>query len=454
MARASVLALALALGVGGQAPVQAQSQTPAQSAAFPADVAPKVAALSPDKQAFLRDAARLAMFNLTTEKLADAFRARSAGEVDAYVASLMKVVADSAYKPGVDAGAVALNPKATAFNASMTLKPAMFDEFRRDPGPISLDHYMYQQGGFATFAHAPVAMRKEDLVAGKVEVAFMGVAADFSSGWRDGKHGPLALRMSDGLVGDSVYVGVNPSTVLRMADYGDIAIDPMSLERTIGHVRMMVGEAARTGAAPFVVGGDHSLMLANVGAMADVHGKGGFSVVQFDAHYEAEAGGDHFVSDNQAVHRLVAGGLLDPAKLVQVGVRGGEMTGAELAGLRAKGVRVHTMADVEKDGWQAIAAKVVEQVKAGPLKVFVSFDMSVLDPAYAAGAGRPVPNGLTMREAVPLVRTICAEANVIGFELLDPAPVLDVSYRTAQNANYILHSCLAGMAKRKVSIPR
>lgn len=442
MARASLLALALGMALSGAAR--------AQTYAWPAEVAPKVAALSPAAQVFLKDEARLASFNLTTEKLSLAFSTRTAAEVENYVASLMKVVADSAYNPGEDYGAVALNQGATAFNAGMTLKPALFAQFRRDAGPVSVDHYMYQQSGIPTFAHAPVAVRKEDLVAGKVEVAFVGAGIDFSSGWRDGKHGPATLRATDWLVGNDVHTGVNPAMVLRLADYGDLAIDPMSVERTSEHVRFMIGEMASVGTVPFIVGGDHSLMFADVSAMTDVYGKGGFSVVQFDAHYEGEKNSDHLISDQQTVHRLIAGGIISPTHLVQVGVRGLEMTTAELGGLRGQGVRIHTMADVEKEGWQAIAAKVLDQVKAGPPKVFVSFDMSVLDPAYAAGSGRPVPNGLTMREAVPLVRTICAESKVIGFELLDPAPILDVSYRTAQNANYIMHSCLAGIALRKV----
>jgi agmatinase len=136
--------------------------------------------------------------------------------------------------------------------------------------------------------------------------------------------------------------------------------------------------------------------------------------------------------------------------VVQVGTRGPETSNADSARLAASGVTMLGMERIEKDGWEAVAGKVASAVRAGPGKVFVSFDMSVLDPAYAAGAGRPVPYGLTMREAVPLVRSVCASAQVVGFELLDTAPVLDVSYRSAQNANYILHACLTGMAQRKL----
>jgi arginase family enzyme len=75
--------------------------------------------------------------------------------------------------------------------------------------------------------------------------------------------------------------------------------------------------------------------------------------------------------------------------------------------------------------------------------------MSVLDPGLVSGVGRPVPGGLTMREAIPMVRRICSETKVVGFDLLDTAPILDTSYTSTLSANYILHACLSGIAMRK-----
>lgn len=421
------------------------------SPALADDVAAKIGALSPAAQAFVQDEARLALFHLTPAKLADAFRGRTPEEVAAYVASLMQVAQDAAFHPGRDASAIALNPGASGFNASTVLKPAMFDEFRRDPGPISLDHYLFQKTGIPTFAHAPVAIRREDLVAGKVEVAFIGVPLDFSSGWRDGKHGPMALRSTDGLVGMDAAAGVDPGTVLSLADFGDLSVDYMSVERSVDHVRFMVGQVAGTGAAPFVVGGDHAVMYPDVAAMVDTYGKGRFTLIQFDAHAEAEATSEHTLSDNQALHRLLADGVITGSQVVQVGTRGPETSSADTARLARAGVTMLGMERIEKDGWDSVAAKVIAAAKAGPGAIFVSFDMSVLDPAYAAGAGRPVQEGLTMREAVPLIRSVCASGKVIGFELLDSAPILDPTYRSAQAGNAILHACLAGVAQRKVA---
>jgi arginase family enzyme len=416
---------------------------------FAADVAPKVEALSADKRAFISESDNLPQLMLTPQKVEDAFRTRTPAEVDAYVTGLMQVVADSRFQPGVDSAEIALNPGATGFNGSTTLKPALFDEYPREPGPFSLDHYMFDKGGVRTFAHAPIALRKEDLVAGKVEVAFVGVPLDFSSGWRDGKHGPMFLRGSDGLVGTDIYTGIDPALALRLADFGDISIDYMSVERTIDHVRFMIGDIASTGAVPFIVGGDHSLMYPDVAAMVDVYGKGKVGVIQLDAHYEGDQKSEHLISDTQAVRRLIGDGIIAGGDIVQVGLRGGEASTADLDRMRSQGVRFHSMADIEKDGWQSVVKKALDEVRAGPDHLFISFDLSVLDPVYATAVGRPVPNGLTMREAVPLVRMLCSQSKVVGFEVLDPAPILDTTYKTAQNANYIMHSCLAGIAQRK-----
>lgn len=421
----------------------------AQTISYPAPVAAKVNALSADKQAFLTNAAMLERAGLTVDDVSLALQSRNAEQIDSYVSALMQVIADARFNPATDMAEIPLNPEASAFNFSTTLRPPVLDKHHRAPGPFSIANYMYQPSGIPTFARAPIALRTEDLTAGKVEVAFMGIPLDFSSGWRDAKHGPMALRTSDGLVGNDIYTGLNPSKILRMADFGDISVDNMSVERTVVHVREMVGSVAATGAIPFIVGGDHSLMYPDVAAMVDTYGKGKVGVIQLDAHYEGQTGDAHYISDTQAVTRLLQDGIITGRDIVQVGVRGAGMSAADKARTTAQGIRMHSMADIEKEGWQTIVDRALAQVRSGPEYLFVSFDMSVLDPAYAPGVGRPAPNGLTMREAVPLVRTLCAQNKVVGFELLDPAPILDISYKTAQNANYILHSCLAGIAQRK-----
>lgn len=439
MARAALLArgAALALTLATlSAPVMAQGSDP-------------LASLSPEKKAFLSDPAVLARFGLTDEKLQVALAGRSAADVDAYASALMAVVEDSKYMAGRDPAEIALNPQARGWNASTTLRPKLFDKRQRDDGPFSLKRYLFQRGAVPTFADAPVALRKEDLVAGKVEVAFVGVPLDFSSGWRDSKHAPMALRGMDGLVGADADGGVDPGLLLSIADYGDLAIDPMAPERGLPHVRMMIAEMASVGVVPFIVGGDHAVMFADVAAMVDTYGVGKVALVQFDAHAGAEQNGDHLISDTQTLTRLMQQNLLCGSDVTLVGLHGRDADPATQKRLTDSGARILPTAAIQERGWQAVTKEILAGLKQGPDNVFISFDMSVLDPGDAPASGRPVPGGITMREAIPMVRQLCAQTKVVGFDLLDAAPILDPTYVSRMSANYILHACLSGIALRK-----
>ncbi|MEK7342603.1 MAG: agmatinase family protein [Pseudomonadota bacterium] len=421
------------------APAQAQAQAQGDP----------LAGLSPEKQALLSDAAALERFGLTPEKVKVALAGRSAEEVDAYASGLLAIIEDSRFKAGRDPAEIALNPQARGWNASTTLRPKLFDKRQRADGPFSLKRYMFQKAGVPTFADAPVAIRKEDLVAGKVEVAFVGVPLDFSSGWRDSKHAPMALRGMDGLVGADADGGIDPGVLLSIADYGDLAVDYMAPDRGMDHVRKMIAEMASLGTVPFIVGGDHTIMFPDVAAMVDVYGAGKVALVQFDAHADAELDGDHRLSDNQTLTRLLAQNLLRGSDVTLVGLNGRDAGPAVRQRLAAQGAKIVPTATIQEKGWRAVADDLVAGLSKGPENVFVSFDMSVLDPGDAPASGRPVPGGLAMREAIPMVRQLCAQTKVVGFDLLDTAPILDPTYVSRMSANYILHACLSGIALRK-----
>jgi agmatinase len=120
--------------------------------------------------------------------------------------------------------------------------------------------------------------------------------------------------------------------------------------------------------------------------------------------------------------------------------------------MRDNGVRYHTMAEVEKKGWDAVMKRALVEAREGGRKLYISFDVDVLDPAFVPGTGTPVPGGLTMREAMPIVRRLCAENDLVGFEIVELDPLLDASYRSALNANYIMNACLTGLAMRRKGI--
>lgn len=410
-----------------------------------------MASLTADQEAFVADTAMLTRFGLTPEKLRTSLAPRSPEERQAYVKALMDMVAAARYQPGVDAAEIALNPQARGWNGSTVVRPAFLDKTKREPGPFSMKRYMFQRAGVPTFADAPVALRKEDLVAGKVEVAFVGVPLDLSSGWRDAKHAPGALRNMDGLVGADADGGIDPGLVLSLADYGDLTVDNMAPDRGLDHVREMVAEMASVGVKPFIVGGDHTVMYPDVAAMTDHYGVGNVALVQFDAHADADQHGDHFISDTQALSRLMQDRIVKGGDVIHVGMRGRTSDGATRARLKAAGVRIKPTSEIAERGWKTVADEIVAGLATGPQNVFVSFDMSVLDPGDAPASGRPVPGGIAMREAIPMVRQICSQTNVIGFDLLDAAPILDPTYLTRMSGNYIMHACLSGIAMRKLA---
>jgi agmatinase len=110
------------------------------------------------------------------------------------------------------------------------------------------------------------------------------------------------------------------------------------------------------------------------------------------------------------------------------------------------------MAEVEKRGWDAVLDRVVAEASEEGRKLHISFDIDVLDPAFAVATGTPVAGGITMREAITIVRRLCAEANVVGFDLVELHPALDPTYKTTLNSAHILKACLTGLAMNKEGV--
>lgn len=335
---------------------------------------------------------------------------------------------------------------------------------KREPGPISVPR------GVPTFFRAPIAHTPEDLKAGKVDVAFLGAPLDMGSGMRGAGWGPRGLRALDPRPG-GVYTGppdpsgtpasgenpnmhvmLDPFAVLNVVDYGDAPIDNLSTERTMEPVRAMVREIAATGAIPFIVGGDHSLEYANVAGLADVYGKGNVGVIHFDSHFDAWPIRDHLMSHGQPVRRVVEEGHVLGKNYIQVGLRGYGPSENGFRWMRQQGMRYHTMAQVDRDGWDRVMTRVLAEALDGPEKLHISFDIDVIDPAFAPGTGTPEPGGPTPREMMPLVRNLCAQKNIVGMDIVEVAPLLDPAYVTTLVANRILKECLTGIAMRKKGI--
>ncbi len=415
---------------------------------LPESVAPKLELLTADEIEFLKsDEART--FTGSAEDTVEALNKRSPKEVKAWINVMQLVVEHNQYKEGRDEPGIPLNTASPDFNAWRLQRPRSMDP-KREAGPIELGRYD-GDGGPPTFGGHPLALSKEDLVAGKVDVAILGAPLNMGSGWRDsGQRATADLRLLGWPMGGAdQYVQINASKVLNIVDYGDVAVDNNSTERSMRHVREIVREIASTGAIPMIVGGDHSLEYPNVAGLADVYGKEKVSVIHFDSHYDAWWGGTHLIGHGYPVYRLINEGHVRAADYIQVGLRssGPDKTGFKW--MREQGMRYHTMAEVEARGWKAVLDRIVAEASEEGRKLHISFDIDVLDPAYTVATGTPVPGGITMREAIPIVRRLCAESNVVGFDLVELHPALDPTYKTTLNSAHIIKACLTGLAMNR-----
>ena len=335
----------------------------------------------------------------------------------------------------------------------------------REPGLVHPQRFMGQ--GFMqipTFLHQPLAFTPGDLAAAEVDVAIMGAFTDMGTGARGASRGPNAVRASSMYLGygarqPHMHVMVDPLEEMTVVDYGNAPNDVMSTERTIHAVRSFVRQAAAVQhdngdhVIPFIVGGDHSLMYPNVAALTDVYGAGNVGVVHFDAHYDAgKYGMGHLINHGMPVYRLIEEGLVEGKNFIQVALRGYYPDESAFEWMRTNGFRYHTMAEIEERGFPAVMEDVIDEANDGPEYIYISFDIDTFDPAFVPGTGTPEPGGLMPREIFPIIRRLCAESNVVGFEIVELAPLMDPTYVSALNANRTIRECLTGVALRKKGI--
>jgi agmatinase len=357
-----------------------------------------------------------------------------------------------------------LNRDDPTFNLWKTLRDDLSEG--REPGPINIQKYPGGFGfnGIPSFFRLPIALTPEDLVAGEVDVLIMGEHTDMGGGMRGTAFGPNAVRNSNRYLPWGVYTGphghvmVDPFKELTIVDYGDAPIEPWSTERSVGaireHLRDALAVETKPGrrVIPILVGGDHSLLYSNAAAMADTYGKESFAVVHFDAHQDgSRAFLGHLWGHGQPIWALMREKHLRGDQFIQIGLRGFRPDEEDLKWMRDEGFRYHHMAEIERRGFEAVMNDVLKEAKQSD-KIYISVDIDVLDPAYAPGTGTPEPGGLTTRELFPIVRRLCAETNVIGFELVELGPLVDPTYVSAQAAHRIIRECLTGLAMNKVGL--
>ncbi len=297
--------------------------------------------------------------------------------------------------------------------------------------------------GVPTFLRLPVHEDPRD-----VDVMIVGAPFDGGTTFRPGaRFGPRGVRTASALTrGHHPAHGLDLFDHLRCADGGDVTCIPMSTERTLANIEERVGEIADAHAVPVLVGGDHTITLAPLRALAKRYGPLG--LVHFDAH--SDTFGPAWGVDlhhGTAFRKAAEEGLLRPGDVMQIGIRGPFTASDDLDFALRHGFRVVLVDQIKKD-IDAIVREI--QALAGRGKFYLSFDLDALDPAYAPGTGTPVPGGLTSWEALTLVRAT-AGIDLVGADVVGISPDHDSSGIPTLLAATLLTEILAALAKTRVA---
>jgi agmatinase len=213
---------------------------------------------------------------------------------------------------------------------------------------------------------------------------------------------------------------VSPFERCRVGDYGDVDVVPISIERTFEAVERAVLPLLEHGVVPVSVGGDHSVTLPLLRAVAKRHGP--VALVHFDAHpdtWDEYFGSKYF--HGTPFRRAVEERLIDPRKTIQVGIRGPLYGPEDFAFHAEHGLEVIRIEEVKSRGTRWVGER-FGRLAGGP--VYCSFDIDAVDPAYAPGTGTPEVGGLTSYEALELVRSLQG-LNMVGCDLMEVCPLYD-----------------------------
>jgi agmatinase len=302
--------------------------------------------------------------------------------------------------------------------------------------------------GVLSFSGVPITEDPAELEG--FDVAIVGAPMDELVSDRPGARlAPRAIRAASSPPGSHLEVMVDALAELRVVDFGDAPIVPAAPERSHAAIEATVGQVLTAGALPAVLGGDHSITEPSVRACAGVHGPVG--MVHFDTHTDtgAEVFGVEF-SHGTFIRRLIDQGHLDPRRYVQIGLRGYWPGDAEFAWQAERGITSLFMHDVRDRGIRDIVAQAVEVVGPGP--TYLTVDVDVLDPAFIPGTGTPEPGGMTAGDLLLAVRTVAAELDLVGVDVVEVIPTgIGTDDYSALVADRIIREALTGIAMRRRS---
>jgi guanidinobutyrase len=285
-----------------------------------------------------------------------------------------------------------------------------------------------------------------------LDVAIVGVPMDIGTSNRTGtRYGPRQVRAESVLVRPyGMATGAAPFDSLQIADAGDVALNPYSLEKSLAIIQAHYGELLDHPITPVSIGGDHTVTLPILRALAKKHGPMGLVHVDAHADMNDEMFGER-ITHGTIFRRALEEGLVEPAKMYQIGLRATGYAAEDFDWARNRGVTVVPA----EDCWYTSLAPLMDGVRAvigAQQPTYLSFDIDGLDPSVAPGTGTPEPGGLTGSQGLEIIRG-CAGLNLVGCDLVEVSPPYDTTGNTAllaANLIFEMLCALPGCKRRKL----
>jgi len=292
--------------------------------------------------------------------------------------------------------------------------------------------------GIPTFMRRPTSREFDG-----IDVVVMGIPFDSgATSFRGGaRFGPRKIREASLLMwGYNRFFKIAPLDVLKVVDYGDISVEPISLETTIKLISADVGKVLAAGPTVIALGGDHSIALPLLRSHAAKFGP--LALVHFDAHVDTEQNRlDHGTPFRYAADE----GLINTKAWIQAGIRGPVSYPDEVEDARQLGAHVLDIDKCFEMGIPDVVRTIQDRIGNHP--AYVSLDIDVVDPAYAPGTGTPEIGGFTSRQILQLVRGLQG-LNLVGFDLVEVSPPYDHSEITSILAANLVFEFLSLLAVR------
>lgn len=289
--------------------------------------------------------------------------------------------------------------------------------------------------------------RKEN--ASGLDVGILGIPFDTGSSFRTGsRFGPNAIRKISAMIKpNNVIMGVNIMDTLKAGDLGDVPIIPGYIKESYDAIEKSVSEVLNEGAVPLVLGGDHAITLGELRAIAKKHGK--VSLIHFDSHLDLNESvfGQQY-NHGTPFRRALEEGLIDPSTSIQIGMRGSLYDPDDFKIAHELGFKVIPGYELHNMTPEELGNEIKERVKN--TKVFFTFDIDFVDPAYAPGTGTPEVGGFTSFETLSYIQQL-KDINFVGFDIVEVAPEYDCSEITAYMAANIGFEFMSILAYQKMN---